>query len=38
LTVGDQSALQLADGADEVLDYFRGIGSLPTVPDSTTPE
>jgi LCP family protein required for cell wall assembly len=38
LTVGDQAALQLADGADEVLDYFRGIGPLPIVPDSTTPE
>jgi LCP family protein required for cell wall assembly len=38
LTVGDQAALQLADGADEVLDYFRGIGPLPIVPDSTTPQ
>ena len=35
LTVGDQSALQLGEGADEILDYFRGIGPLPVVADTT---
>ena len=33
--IGDQSALELAEGADEVLDYFRGVGPLPMVTDST---
>jgi LCP family protein required for cell wall assembly len=37
LIVGDQSALALADGADEILDYFRGVGPLPAVPESSTP-
>jgi LCP family protein required for cell wall assembly len=37
LIVGDQSALQLADGADSILDYFRGTGSLPDVPASSAP-
>jgi LCP family protein required for cell wall assembly len=35
LTVDDQSALQLADGADQVLDYFRGAGPLPTTTESS---
>jgi LCP family protein required for cell wall assembly len=39
LTVDDQSALQLADGADPVLDYFRGAGPLPpTTESSVAPE
>ena len=29
VVIGDQSALELADGADEILDYFRGTGPLP---------
>ena len=33
--IGDQSALELAEGADEVLDYFRGVGPLPTVTESS---
>ena len=37
LIVGDQSALQLGDGADEILDYFRGTGPLPPVTESTAP-
>jgi LCP family protein required for cell wall assembly len=37
LIVGDQSALQLADGADELLDYFRGVGPMPEVTESTAP-
>ena len=35
VTIGDQSALELAEGADEVLDYFRGVGPLPTVTESS---
>ena len=35
LIVGDQSALALADGADEILDYFRGTGPLPAVTESS---
>ena len=35
--IGDQSALVLADGADVVLDYFRGIGPIPAVPETTEP-
>lgn len=34
---GSQSALDLADGADEILDYFRGTGPLPAPPDDSTP-
>jgi LCP family protein required for cell wall assembly len=37
LIVSDQSALQLADAADAILDYFRGVGPMPEIPDSTTP-
>jgi LCP family protein required for cell wall assembly len=37
LTVGDQSALQLSDGADEILDYFRGAGPLPVVTETSAP-
>ena len=37
LIVGDQSALQLGEGADEILDYFRGIGPLPPVTESSAP-
>ena len=37
VTIGDQSALELADGADEILDYFRGTGPLPAAPASTEP-
>jgi len=36
LIVGDQSALELAAGAEEILDYFRGVGPLPVVPESST--
>ena len=35
LIIGDQSALQLGDGADAILDYFRGTGPLPAVTEST---
>jgi LCP family protein required for cell wall assembly len=34
LIIEDQSALQLSDGADAVLDYFRGTGPLPPPPGS----
>jgi LCP family protein required for cell wall assembly len=37
LIVGDQSALQLAEGADAILDYFRGNGPLPAVTESSAP-
>jgi LCP family protein required for cell wall assembly len=37
LIVEDQSALQLADGADAILDYFRGTGPLPAAPESSAP-
>jgi LCP family protein required for cell wall assembly len=37
LSVGDQSALQLSDGADEILEYFRGSGPLPVVPETSEP-
>jgi LCP family protein required for cell wall assembly len=37
LIVGDQSALQLAEGADAVLDYFRGTGPLPPASESSVP-
>jgi LCP family protein required for cell wall assembly len=37
LIVSDQSALELADGADAILDYFRGTGPLPTVTESSAP-
>lgn len=36
--IGDQDALVLADGADAVLDYFRGVGPLPAPAISPTPE
>jgi LCP family protein required for cell wall assembly len=40
LIVGDQSALEFADGAEAILDYFRGTGPLPapvsSVPESST--
>ena len=35
VVIGDQSALELAEGAEQVLDYFRGVGPLPTVTEST---
>jgi LCP family protein required for cell wall assembly len=35
LIVGDQSALELADGADQILDYFRGVGPLPAPTESS---
>jgi LCP family protein required for cell wall assembly len=37
LTIGDQSALQLSDGAEQILDYFRGLGPLPVVAETTVP-
>ena len=36
--IGDQSALELADGADEILDYFRGTGPLPVTESSVAAE
>ena len=37
LIVGDQSALEFAAGADEILDYFRGLGPLPVVTEASEP-
>lgn len=37
VTISGQSALELAPGADEVLDYFRGTGPLPPETESTEP-
>ncbi len=36
ITIGDQSALELAEGADAVLAYFNGTGPQPA-PDATVP-